>query len=140
MKYARVTIKKTKPSGATLLSYPEDMDARDVDIILYEDPHAGRSRPGGDDAIEYAVAMVPDDYPGYPGIEVLTEAEAETIIDDWVDNDRSALGVLTAQEKADHKSERKQIGRDKAAIAKTHAEARNQPPPGKPSRTFKVDE
>lgn len=137
MKYCRVSIKKTKPSGATVLSYPDGYDARDHDVILYQDPHAGSARPdGAAEAVEHAITAVPDDYTFPEGTEELTQTEAETILETWINNDESALGVLTASEKTDAIAERKSYGQARAAEAVSQAGRSDLPPPGPPENTY----
>lgn len=136
MKYCKVSIKKVEEGGITKFSYPEDGEIQDHEVILYEDPFAGSLRPSGNTSTEFAISMVPDDYHFPSGTEELTKTEAESIIDNWIDNDKSILGVLDGSRKENEKTNRKKLASSLESRTFTKEDALKRRRIGKFKKTF----
>lgn len=90
MKVVRVTIDKVRTPEMTTMSYPSGYDIDVVAPFVYQDE-------GGD--VESCLALVPDDYVGSKGIDIITNADAGKLIDSWVD----AIDYLSDEAKEDMK-------------------------------------
>lgn len=81
MKLCKVTITKSRNAGDTHCSftYPSGYNAAVVKPFIYENQ--------GNET-EHCVAQVPDDFTFTDNMVELTQQQAETLVDDYVDTDR----------------------------------------------------
>jgi len=81
MKVAKIKIIKNRSQNGTntKFSYPDEYDKSKISPFIYQN---------GGEVIEYCLALVSDDYEFSDDITEVSSSDAETLVEDWVDDDK----------------------------------------------------